>query len=83
MVVLSPHLKSYQLFHLGGRYQATKHVSLSANIFNLFNKDFRKFQQVNLNGRPTWISEYYQSGSSVAGTTLPGRTLWLSANVTF
>lgn len=76
-------IKAYHLFHLGGSYQVSKNVSLNANIFNLFNKDFRKFRQVNLNGTPTWVNEYFQGGASVAGTTLPGRTLWLSANVTF
>ena len=76
-------IKAYHLFHLGGTYQVSKNVSLNANIFNLFNKDFRKFRQVNVNGTPTWVNEYFQGGASVAGTTLPGRTLWLSANVTF
>ncbi|KQP37149.1 TonB-dependent receptor domain-containing protein [Pseudorhodoferax sp. Leaf274] len=76
-------LKAYELFHLGGTYQLNKSVSFNANIFNLFDKDFRKYQQVPLNGTPTWVSEYFQGGSSVSGTTMPGRTFWISANVTF
>ena len=76
-------VKGYSLFHLGGSYQVNKNVSLSANIFNLFDKDFRKFKQVDLNGTPTWVNQYYQSGQSVSGTTLPGRTLWLTANISF
>lgn len=76
-------LKAYELFHLGGSYQLNKRVTFNANIFNLFDKDFRQFQQVPLNGTPTWVSEYFQGGSSVSGTTTPGRTFWISANVTF
>lgn len=76
-------LKAYELFHLGGSYQVNKSVTLNANIFNLFDKDFRKYQVVPLNGTPTWVSEYFQGGASVSGTTTPGRTFWISANVTF
>jgi outer membrane receptor for ferrienterochelin and colicins len=76
-------LKAYELFHLGGSYQLNKNVRFNANIFNLFDKDFRKYQQVALNSTPTWVSEYFQGGSSVSGTTMPGRTFWISANVTF
>jgi len=76
-------LKGYSLFHLGGAYQVSKNVSLNANIFNLFNKDFRKYQQVDVNGTPTWVNQYFQGGQSVSGTTLPGRTLWLTANIQF
>lgn len=76
-------IQGYHLFHLGGSYKVSKNVSLNANIFNLFNKDFRKFTQVNVNGTPTWVNQYFQGGQSVSGTTLPGRTLWLTANVQF
>ena len=76
-------IKAYHLFHLGGSYQVSKNVRLNANINNLFNKDFRKFQQVNLAGTSAWVNEYFQGGASVAGTTPAGRTIWLSANVTF
>ena len=76
-------IKGYHLFHLGGAYQVSKNVSINANIFNLLNKDFRKFRLVNLNGTPAWVNEHFQSGQSVSGVTLPGRTLWISANVTF
>ena len=76
-------IQGYHLFHLGGSYQVSKNVSLNANIYNLFNKGFRKFTQVNVNGTPTWVNQYFQGGQSVSGTTLPGRTLWLTANVQF
>ena len=76
-------IKGYGLLHLGGTYRVSKNVSLNANIFNLLNKDFRKYSLVNVNGVPTWVNSYFQGGASVAGTTLPGRTLWISANVSF
>ena len=76
-------IKGYGLLHLGGTYKVSKNVSLNANIFNLLNKDFRKYSLVNVNGVPTWVNSYFQGGASVAGTTLPGRTLWISANVSF
>jgi len=76
-------IKGYSLFHFGGTYKVSKNVSLNANIFNLLNKDFRKYSLVNVNGVPTWVNSYFQGGASVAGTTLPGRTLWISANVSF
>src|SRR5690606_2418262 len=38
-------LKAYTLFHLGGSYKVSKDVTLSANIFNLFDKDFRDFKR--------------------------------------
>ena len=76
-------LKAYELFHLGGSYQVNKSLTLNANIFNLFDKDLRKYQQVALGNTPTWVSEYFQGGASVSGTTQPGRTFWISANVLF
>ena len=76
-------IKAHALFHVGGSYQVSKNLSVQANIYNLFDKDFREFTQVNLNGVPTYVNAYFQGGSSVAGTTLPGRTFWVSANLTF
>ncbi|MEG0052393.1 MAG: TonB-dependent receptor [Comamonas sp.] len=76
-------IKSYQLFHLGGSYQVNKNLSINANIFNLFNKDFRKYSLVNVNGTPTWVNSYFQGGSSVSGVTQAGRTFWITANLKF
>ena len=76
-------IKAHALFHLGGAYKLSKNVTLNANIYNLFDKDFREYRLVNLNGTPTWVNGYFQGGASVSGTTLPGRTFWLSANITF
>ena len=76
-------IKGYALFHLGGSYQVNKNLSINANIFNLFDKDFRKYSQVNVNGTPTWVNSYFQGGSSVSGVTQAGRTFWITANMKF
>lgn len=72
-------LKAYSLLHLGARYQATKNVSLSANIYNLLDKDFRKFTKVG----NTWYNPYIAGTRSTKGSIPDGRTLWLRANVQF
>ena len=76
-------IKGYALFHLGGSYQVNKNLSINANIFNLFDKDFRKYSQVNVAGTPTWVNSYFQGGSSVSGVTQAGRTFWITANMKF
>ena len=79
-------LKAYTLFHLGGAYQVSEQVALNATITNLADKDFRDFSAYDSDADGTadaWASEYFQGGRSITGTTLPGRTFWLSANITF
>jgi outer membrane receptor for ferrienterochelin and colicins len=75
--------KGYGLLHLGGSYALNKSVTFSANIYNLLDKDFRKFQAFDHNGTTTWVSDYYQTSQAIAGGTPAGRTLWLTANVKF
>lgn len=53
------------------------------NERDLFDKDFRKYQQVSVNGKPTWVNSYFQGGSSVSGVTQAGRTFWVTANMKF
>ncbi|WP_230976253.1 TonB-dependent receptor domain-containing protein [Pseudothauera nasutitermitis] len=77
-------LKAYSLFHLGGAYRVSKDVTINANIFNLLDKDFRKFKQwTNNAGAQVWGSEYFKSTQSTKGTTPAGRTFWISANIGF
>lgn len=76
-------VKAYALFHLGGSYQVNKSLSINAQIFNLFDKDFREYNQVSVNGTPTWVNSYFQGGSSVSGVTQAGRTFWITANMKF
>ena len=80
---LGDQTKAYGMLHLGGSYELSKSVTLSANLYNLLDKDFRQYRLVNVNGTPTQINEYFQGGASIAGTTPPGRTLWITANVKF
>lgn len=77
-------LKAYEIFQLGGSYQATKNLTISANIYNLFDKDFLSGSYYTAsNGRPTWVSDYAQISNSTTGSIEEGRRLWLSANLSF
>ncbi|MEP3562759.1 MAG: TonB-dependent receptor, partial [Marinobacter sp.] len=65
--------KSVTLVHLGGKFQATENLALSATIYNLLDEDFIDYQA-------------YDNGSSYGNryaNAEEGRRLWLSANVTF
>lgn len=74
-------LKSFTQFHLGGSYRATESVTLTAAVYNLFDKDFLSGQFYN--GGSAWASDYTQIGAAVTGTVQEGRRLWISANITF
>jgi outer membrane receptor for ferrienterochelin and colicins len=77
-------LDGYSLFHLGGQYRVNKQVTLSANIFNLFDKNFLKFQPwQDIGGATQWGSPYFKSIAATKGSLPDGRTFWISANVTF
>ncbi|MDX9698368.1 MAG: TonB-dependent receptor [Rhodocyclaceae bacterium] len=77
-------LRGYTLFHLGGAYRMNKDITFNANIFNLFDKDFRKFSAwTNNAGETVWGSPYLKSTRSTKGTLPSGRTFWVSANIHF
>ncbi|EGJ08772.1 TonB-dependent receptor domain-containing protein [Rubrivivax benzoatilyticus] len=77
-------LKGYSLWHLGGSYQPTKTLTLSASVHNLLDKDFDEFRAwTNTSGQEVLGSPYYKSTSSVRGTAPAGRTFWVGANLTF
>ncbi len=77
-------LKAYEVFHLGGSYRASDNVTLTATIYNLFDKDFLKGSYYTTNtGATSWASNYIQSAQSVSGTLEEGRRLWLSATIDF
>lgn len=77
-------LQGYSLFQLGTSYKLSKNVTLGANIHNLFDKDFDKFKTwTNGAGETVQGSVYYKSTAATKGTASGGRTLWLTANVTF
>ncbi|WP_341643482.1 TonB-dependent receptor domain-containing protein [Thauera sp. SDU_THAU2] len=77
-------LKGYSLFHVGGSYKLASNVTVNANIFNLFDKDFTKYKTwTNVNGIEQLGSDYYTTSASTRGTVTAGRTLWISANIDF
>lgn len=69
--------KAYSLFHLGGSYQATENLNLSATIYNLFDKDFVSYEPYasNAAGAIDYTNEYNNNQER--------RRLWLSANYSF
>lgn len=77
-------LRGYALWHLGGAYRVNKDVTLNANIFNLFDKDFLRFTEwTNAAGETVWGSHYVKSTAATKGSLPSGRTLWISASVNF
>ncbi len=77
-------LKAYSVFHLGGSYQAAENVTLTATIYNLFDKDFLdgKYYTDDV-GDTQWASSYAHFDRATTGTVEEGRRLWLSANISF
>jgi len=70
----------YWLASVGGSYLVSDNVTLSASIFNLFDKNFVDYgpPKTGTNApvtNATWTNSYRQ--------VLEGRRLWLSANITF
>jgi outer membrane receptor for ferrienterochelin and colicins len=76
-------LKGFTQFHLGGSYRATENVTLTATIYNLFDKDFLTGQFYDTSTGTLWASDYTQIGAATTGTIQEGRRLWVSANVSF
>ena len=82
--VTGEYIKDYTLFHLGGSYKYAKGVTLSANIFNLFDKDFRATRVYrNTSNLNVVTGDYFSSSQSTKGTVPNGRTFWMSANFDF
>ncbi len=77
-------LDAYAVFHLGGTLRASEHISVTATIYNVFDKDFTKGQYYTTDtGTTAWASQYIQSGKATDGTLEEGRRLWLSTTMTF
>lgn len=77
-------LKAFSLLHLGGSYRVSRNVTLGANIYNLLDKDFDEFRAwTNTAGETVLGSPYFKTTAATKGTAAGGRTLWLTANVTF
>ena len=77
-------MDAYELFHLGGSYRASDNVTLTATIYNLFDKDFLEgTTYIDSNGDAQWSSNYAHITRGTSGTIQEGRRLWLSATVDF
>lgn len=77
-------LKAYEVFHLGGSFKASENVTVSATIYNLFDKDFTGGSYYTTNtGTTGWASDYTQIAQSTSGTLEEGRRLWLSTVIEF
>lgn len=63
--------KGYSLLHIGGNYKATNSITLSATVFNVFDKRFTDATIFNGNTYGTYRN------------TQEPRRLWISANYTF
>jgi outer membrane receptor for ferrienterochelin and colicins len=70
--------KAYTLYHLGGSYQASENLSVSASIYNLLDTNFSEYQRHTNNAAGTQFaySNEYQS-------VLERRRLWLSTTYNF
>ncbi|WP_447989919.1 TonB-dependent receptor domain-containing protein [Achromobacter spanius] len=70
----------YWLASTGGSYTVNKNVTLSASVFNLFDKNFVNYGPTKVGSttpaaNANWTNSYRQ--------VLEGRRLWVSANITF
>ena len=64
--------KATTQFHLGGSYRVNTSLTLSATIYNLFDKDFLEYAQY----APNAYAALYNN-------MLEGRRLWVTANLSF
>lgn len=68
--------RAYSVFHLGGAYKIGQAVTISATVYNLFNRNFVDYQPATAsNGNPTFVNRYINNQEP--------RRLWLSAKVDF
>jgi outer membrane receptor for ferrienterochelin and colicins len=65
--------KAYTLVDLGASYKVNKHLSFSAAVNNVFDKDFVDYELTTVAN--TYSNRYHQ--------TLEGRRLWVSMNLAF
>lgn len=65
--------KAYSLFHAGGSFQVTQHVTINATVYNLLNTDFVKLLPY---GTPVAYAPEYTNNQEP-------RRLWISVKVDF
>lgn len=77
-------LKGYNLFNLGASYVVNDQLRFNGAVNNLLDKDFTSNgTYIDANGNPASYYDYMVIGSSMSGTYLPGRNLWLSVSYDF
>ncbi|WP_027348809.1 TonB-dependent receptor domain-containing protein [Halotalea alkalilenta] len=76
-------IKGYTLFNLGASYRLSENVRLNGMIYNLFDKDFGRYDTYTWNGVEYPAFHYTQTAQSTTGVYQDGRRLWLSANYQF
>jgi outer membrane receptor for ferrienterochelin and colicins len=67
--------RAYEQFHVGGNYQLTPVIRLSAAVYNVFDKDFTPYLPYDSNGTVVYAGAY-------ANPQEP-RRYWMSASVDF
>ncbi|RKQ72005.1 outer membrane receptor for ferrienterochelin and colicins [Litorimonas taeanensis] len=67
--------KSYTLFDLGGAYEVSESITLSATIYNLLNDDFVRYVPYLSDGDTAYANEY--------AINQEPRRLWMSVNARF
>lgn len=81
---LGEYYKGYELFHLGATYKPANNVTVSATVYNLFDKDFLKAKTYTLADGSTGVSSDYATfGPGTTGTLDEGRRYWLSVTYDF
>jgi len=89
---LGKDIKAYTLFHLGATFQASDNLTLTAAVYNLFDKDFLNGKSYttysydnagNLTTGTAWGTDYTHSTSGTTGTLEEARRLWVSATYEF
>lgn len=81
---LGSKLKAFELFHLGGTYQAANNVRISAAVYNLLDKNFMRAKTyTDSKGNLATSSDYAVFGRSTTGTLDEGRRYWLSVSYDF
>jgi len=68
--------RSYALFHLGGSYQVTEHLTINATLYNLLNRDFVDYRPYTETDGSTDYENRYRINEEP-------RRLWMSATLTF
>lgn len=77
-------LKGYNLFNLGASYSVNDQLRINGAVNNVLDKDFTdNGTYIDSNGDLASYYDYMSISSSISGTYLPGRNVWLSLSYDF